>query len=52
MNKQTRKGIENLETTDFAQDIAVSSKSNEQYETVTDESEKTTAETCRAGLND
>jgi hypothetical protein len=52
MDKQTSKGIENLESTKRAEDIAVTSESVEEYSDLIDESETTAAETCRSGTDE
>jgi hypothetical protein len=52
MDKQTKKGIENLESTISAEDISVTSKSNGENRDFTEELEKTASETCRAGLDE
>lgn len=52
MTQSKENGIENLESTNRAEDLAVTSKNKEDYEQSIDSSEVTSAETCRAGLDE
>jgi len=51
-NQSNQNEIENLEKIGTAEDLAISSESKESYKESIDDSEMTSAETCRAGLDE